>query len=318
MPCYHPLKGFRSRSVGKSGKRKIVFNTNSGFSDMPVQVPCGQCIGCRLERSRQWAVRCVHEAQLHSSNCFITLTFSDAGLALRSQEYEDAGFPDPLFSLSVRDYQLFMKRLRFRFGKRIRYYHCGEYGEKYGRPHYHACIFGFDFPDKVFWKRVDGSSLFISKELDDLWPYGFATIGDVSFKSAAYVARYIMKKVNGDLADSHYETVDEITGEVYFRAPEYTTMSRRPGIASDWFRKYSSDVYPDDFVVMNDTKIRPPRYYDFQYESLSPVDFARIKCARIRAAKKYVDNNTPERLNVRERVKHAQISFLKRSLDREI
>ena len=159
-------------------------------------------------------MRCHHEASLYQDNCFITLTYSDEHLPSDK-------------SLHVDHFQKFMKRLRKRFGEGVRYYHCGEYGEKYMRPHYHACLFNFDFPDKKIWKENNGNRLYISESLSELWPFGFVTIGDVTFESAAYVARYIMKKVNGDLAESHYERVDWDTGEVYHLKPEYTTMSRR-------------------------------------------------------------------------------------------
>lgn len=80
MTCYSPLEGWYSKKRTLSGNRKVVFNLHEGLADRPVTIPCGQCIGCRLERSRQWAVRCVHEASLHTSNCFLTLTFSNIAL----------------------------------------------------------------------------------------------------------------------------------------------------------------------------------------------------------------------------------------------
>ena len=181
----------------------MIFNPKYAYqADQPEKLPCGQCVGCRLERSRQWAIRCMHEAQMHEDNCFITLTFNPESLDDRSNPW----------SLDVRDFQLFMKRLRKKYGAGIRFYHCGEYGELNKRPHYHACIFGFDFPDKRLWKVTNsGHRLYISESLDELWPFGFCTIGNVTFESAAYVARYIMKKVNGDAAADHYEWIDEDT-----------------------------------------------------------------------------------------------------------
>ena len=246
MPCYSPIKGYRSKVLSPNGKRTIVFKPNLGFVDPPVLVPCGQCCGCRLERSRQWAIRCTHEASLHENNCFITLTFNDDNLPSDK-------------SLDVRHFQLFMKRLRKQFGSNIRYYHCGEYGEKFRRPHYHACIFNFDFPDKKIFKISNGHNLYTSVILSEIWPYGFSLIGDVTFQSAAYVARYIMKKVTGDLAKDHYEYIDPDTGEIINLKPEYTTMSRRPGLGKGWFEKYKSDVYPDDFVILNGKKMKPPK-----------------------------------------------------------
>ena len=139
MPCFHPLTGYLARDANASGKRSIVFDPKLALGvDVKRQVPCGRCIGCRLERSRQWAMRCVHEASLYKNNCFITLTFNDYYLP------KDG-------SLHVEHFQKFMKRLRKRFGSGVRYFQCGEYGELLRRPHYHACLFNFDFPDRVLW-----------------------------------------------------------------------------------------------------------------------------------------------------------------------
>ena len=180
MTCFHPIQAYKSTELTKKGKRKIVFKKAEGVPFLELTLPCGQCVGCRLERSRQWAIRCVHEASMHKKNCFITLTFDNQHLP------KDG-------SLDVRDFQLFMKRVRKRFGTNIRFYHCGEYGEKLGRPHYHACLFNFDFEDKILWKEINGQKLYISQSLSELWPFGFSTIGEVTYQSAAYVARYIMK-----------------------------------------------------------------------------------------------------------------------------
>ena len=155
MPCYSPLTGYVSRLANKNGKRPIVFNHRDGFLDLPVQVPCGQCIGCRLERSRQWAIRCVHEASLYDDNCFITLTYTDENLPCRGNRdcdkcdhFKEKRCDGLERGLCKRDFQLFLKRLRKMFGKGVRYHHCGEYGEQLGRPHHHACLFNFNFPDR--------------------------------------------------------------------------------------------------------------------------------------------------------------------------
>lgn len=247
----------------------------------------------------------MHEASLWDDNAFITLTFNDANLPADG-------------SLNVRHYQLFMKRLRKQFGSNIRFFHCGEYGEKFRRPHYHACLFNHDFHDKTLWKVQNDQRLFISADLEKLWPYGFSTTGVVTFQSAAYVARYIMKKVTGDLAEEHYQRVDPETGEITQLRPEYTTMSRRPGIGHGWLKKFYQDIYPDDFVVIKGKRMKPPKYYDRLYEIAYPSDFDEIRRRRILAGKLHVDDNTPERLNVRERVKFAQIDQLPRTIDQEL
>lgn len=293
MACYHPLKGYRSKERNPSGKRSIVFNAKEGFHDLPVDLPCGQCIGCRLERSRQWAIRCVHEASLYDDNCFLTLTYSDEHLP-------------PGGSVVVEHFQKFMKRLRFEFAdRRIRFFHCGEYGDQFGRPHYHACLFNFDFADK---KHVEnspsGEKLYESEVLNRLWNFGRARIGAVTFESAAYVARYITKKLTGARAQE-YEG----------RRPEYVTMSRRPGIGKGWLEKFKSDVFPGDFVVIRGKKMKPPKFYNSQYELLEPGEYAKLKARREVAGSKHSDNNTHDRLIVRKKIQLERFKKLKRSYE---
>jgi len=209
-----------------------------------------------------------------------------------------------------------MKRLRkSQEPKIIRYYHCGEYGDKNGRPHYHACLFNHDFDDKKLWQVTDtGQRLFTSKKLQQLWPYGYSTIGSVTFLSAAYVARYILKKVSGESASKYYEWIDPSTGEIHSIEPEYTTMSLKPGIGKAWFEKYHSDVYPDDFVVMNGKKMTPPKYYDGQYEHEFPTEYKKIKRERMSALNEHKENCTKDRLAVRETVQLKKLEQLKRTL----
>jgi len=300
VACFHPLKGYLR--ISKDGVRSVVFGVHGGYRDKPVSVPCGQCIGCRLERSRQWAIRCAHEASLHERNCFITLTFDDEHIPSDR-------------SLDVRTFQLFMKRLRKRFGDGIRFFHCGEYGETFGRPHYHACLFNFDFEDKVLFKESRGNRLYISESLRELWPFGFSIIGDVTFQSAAYVARYIIKKITGAMAEERYSLVDKVTGELHQIKPEYTTMSRRPGIGALWYERFREDVYPSDFVVMNGKKMKPPKYYDRQYEVEYPSDFEVVKQRRTEKNRKRKGDNVPERLQVREKCTVAKLKRLRREIE---
>lgn len=306
MPCFHPLDAFKPSpdQVAKTGDKRLIFNPSKARNHEPIKVPCGQCVGCRLERSRQWAIRCMHEASMYEDNCFITLTFSPEALEKRKNPK----------SVDVRDFQLFMKRLRKKFGSGIRFYHCGEYGELNARPHYHACLFNFDFPDKELWKITEsGCRLYRSKMLEELWPFGFSTIGSVTFESAAYCARYIMKKINGEQALDHYNDIDYETGEILSeRKPEYTTMSRRPGIGKKWLEKYMDDVYPHDYVVVNGVKCKPPKYYDGVLETERPYEFDEIKEKRLDDISKYAENNTVERLAVREKIQNARLKRLHR------
>jgi len=239
---------------------------------------------------------------MHPRNIFITLTYDNQHLP------EDR-------SLDYRHYQLFMKRLRKKYGEQIRFYMAGEYGETFGRPHYHACMFNFDLEDKKLWKIERNNPLYTSQSLTDLWGMGFTSVGGVTFQSAAYVARYIMKKITGDAAADHYEWMDPETGEFHQRKPEFTNMSRRPGIASAWFSKYMSDVFPSDFVVINGKKVNPPKFYTNQYELLYPDEVGRLKLLRKKKAAKQAANNTPARLKVRKKIMESKISQLKRTIE---
>jgi len=302
--CVRPIRAYQT-SDGS------VFFSEVGQRDFvrTLELSCQQCIECRLERSRQWAVRCVQEASLHVNNCFITLTYAR----------------DPV-TLIYDDFQKFMKRLRKRFacfdvelGHWVpRFFAGGEYGEQLGRPHFHACLFGVDFPDKVFLRRSEsGFDLFRSPVLEALWPSGFSTVGNFSFESAAYVARYVMAKVNGDQAEAWYRVVDPDTGEVIDRVPEFCHMSLRPGIGALWLDRYRSDVYPHGLMVVNGKEVTPPKYYERRYkrfaegsEELASLEERRARARRERG----VQDSTDERLKVREQVAAARVRLYRRKL----
>ena len=295
MTCYHPLLAYRSEG-------KIVFHKPFAFAK-GFNLPCGQCIGCRLKYSQEWAVRLMHENQMHEDSCFITLTMNDEYLMSRENPY----------SLDKSEFQRFMKRLRKRYGKQIRYFHCGEYGEKNSRPHYHAIIFGMDFEDKELFSIRDEIRLYTSETLAELWPYGFVTIGSVTMESCAYVARYVCKKQKGKNAEEHYIRWDPLTGEGTPIEPEYATMSRKPGIGKTWFDNYKNDVYPHDYVVIKKHKIRPPRFYDKQ---LTEQELEKIKEKRAEELPEVIDqyNEAMDRLWVQEAVKENRLKILIRDL----
>jgi hypothetical protein len=295
MTCYHPLLAYRNEG-------KIVFNKPFAFAK-GFNLPCGQCIGCRLKYSQEWAVRLMHENQMHEESCFVTLTMNDEYLQSRK---------NPL-SLDKTEFQRFMKRLRKKYGKKIRFFHCGEYGEKNRRPHYHAILFGVDFEDKELFQTRDEIRLYTSETLAKLWPYGFVTIGEVTMESCAYVARYVTKKVKGKDAENHYIRWDPLTGEGIPIEPEYATMSRKPGIGKEWFDKYKSDVYPHDYVVIKKHKIRPPRFYDNQ---LSEEELEQLKKKRQEELPEVIDkyDENMDRLWVEEAVKENRLKILIRDL----
>lgn len=301
VPCYHPLLAHRlsDGSIAFSGKH----------SDGQIELPCGRCIGCRLERSRQWAVRCLHEASTHDANCFITLTYR--------KEVEP-------FELRYVDFQLFMRRVR-RIRKGVRFFMCGEYrdpdianpesrGFLHG-PHFHAILFGLDFPDRIFWgKGESGEKTYRSALLESLWPHGFSLVGDATFESAGYVARYCTKKISGDLAAEHYVRPDQ-DGVLRSIIPELSHMSLKPGIGSGWFGRFGGDVYPNDHVVVRGVASKPPRYYDKLLEKRDPGLCSELKAERELDGYSRRSDNSFGRLAVKEAVTVAAVSSLsKRSL----
>ena len=272
MSCFYPLR----------------IKTPAGEN---VKVPCGRCRGCRYDKSKDWALRCVHEASMHEKNAFVTLTYNDDHL--------------PPGGVDRREMQLFMKRLRKMIEpETVRFYGCGEYGSKLGRPHYHILLFGYDFPDKEVVRvcpspksgRISGFNsyrLYKSPLLDSLWSKGFNTLGDVCMESAGYVARYVVKKIGGEMAKGHYNG----------KMSEFALMSRRPGIGARWFDKYTFDVYPKDFTTVKGRKFRPSRFYDKMlcrkhfdmYESVKEARKDRVEdpdCVRRRALDKYCEDIT--------------------------
>lgn len=313
MPCNAPLKGWRSKTFNPSGKRGIVFNPALGYTDQPIDVPCGQCILCRLDKSRQWAIRMLDEGRLYKENCFITLTYADEHLP------ENA-------NLNLDDFQKFMKRLRKYYEPRkIRFFHCGEYGanvpekpkhlKQYGisplgRPHYHAILFNLDFRDKILLEEKNGYSLYYSPTLQTIWPLGFNTVAELSADTAMYTARYVTKKINGDKAEDHYKRLYPDTGLIVDVEPEYTTMSRKPGLGSDYYAKYKNDMYPKDFVTEKGKKYRIPTYYDKKLEVDDEKLFNLIKQKRRQAAdEEKMKDDSLRRLSAKVRIQKSKTNL---------
>lgn len=301
MTCFSPLAAYQLAGG------EIVFSERAARSSLlrELSLPCGQCVGCRLERSRQWAVRCMHESQMHERNSYLTLTFDDEN----ALELLPHGC-----SLDYRPFQLFMKRARKASSEKLRFYMCGEYGEDGKRPHYHAIVFGLGFDDLQPWcKSPSGAQLYRSAQLEQLWPHGFSSVGAVTFESAAYVARYVMKKITGREAESHYSRFSPVTGECFNVQPEFNRMSLKPGIGFPWFERYLRDVYPHDHVIVNGVRQKPPKAYDRYLTVLDPQEFEFIEFGRTVRAREILGENTPDRLRVREVVTRARISSLQRN-----
>lgn len=299
MQCFYPVSAYQLESG------EVVFYERKNVA-RSFQVRCGRCIGCKLDRSQSWAQRCLHESQLHEESYFVTLT------------YDENNCPR---SLVYRHFQLFMKRLRRAKGA-VRFFMCGEYGEKLGRPHYHACIFGLKLDDLVVYKRLDsGFVLYTSKFLEGVWEKGFCVIGAISMESAAYVARYCTKKITGDAALAHYTRVCDITGEIYEVEPEFGHMSLKPGIGARWIEKYKTDVFGTgrdvvrNRVIIDGNEQAANGYYKKFFKDNFEDEYGELLVKQYRDSFNYADDCTSERLAIREAVTKARLNMKRRDLE---
>lgn len=258
----------------------------------PLLIPCGRCVKCRVAQSQQWALRCVLEAQMHERSCFLTLTYDKDNLPIDG-------------SLRLDHWQNFAKKVR-RDWRPFRFFMCGEYGDENLRPHYHALMFGLDFSEeRILLRRSKSGDLFTSKPLADAWGKGMVAFGNLTFESAAYVARYCMKKLPSKNMPS-YGRVSE-HGEYYEVKREFATMSRNPGIGATWLDKFLSDVYPSDELVHEGRKFRPSRYFD---QRIDPAFLEGVKEARLAKSVEV----TRERMEVIEECAERRLTFFRREL----
>lgn len=326
MPCFHPQTVYRSKEGRDkiTGKWPIVFKKENGYEDLKLVIPCQQCWGCRLERSRIWAIRCVHENQLYENSEYVTLTYDDKHLP--KMKYID-GKKEIQPSLLKTDLQKFIKRVRKKH--KIRYYSCGEYGEKNARPHYHIIMFGLNLNDRKYYRHDNGNNLYTSATLQKLWNKGHVVTGNVTYESCAYVARYIMKKRLGKDKDTSYMDINHETGVITNeREKEFTTMSL--GIGKEWYKQFKSDIYAEGsegkLTIRGGKSSRPPKYYEDRYEKRARLESLQgdssmlknlltIKSRRKGEAIKKSLENTPERLAVKEKIFETRIKQLKRSIE---
>ena len=278
-------------------KRGFTFRLAEGYREPHAAVPCGQCLGCRLDWAADWALRCEKEAKCWPHNSFVTLTYTDDELPIGATTRS---------TVSKREFQLFMKRLRKELDDQvIRFFASGEYGEKNDRAHYHALLFNCHFPDRVRWRESRGHTLYRSPTLERLWPFGFSTIGEVNFQTANYVARYVVKKLRGSLAQQQYAD----------REPPFVLMSRNPGIGAEWFSRHSTDVFPEGSIIYGENrKRRAPRYFDKLHSREKPFEVAMAKGKRKIIAATARAKSPPSTLEAREQNIKARLSLSGRPL----
>lgn len=311
MPCYHPLEAYEHKWKvnNKTGKPIVLVTGKNGKPPSRINewklihVKCGQCIGCKLNRARQWGVRGVHEAQMHKESCFLTLTYDDSHIPWSSASGEQ--------TLVGKDLQDFVKRLRDRLDYiPIRYISCGEYGEQTHRPHYHMLLFGYKPEDLILYKlSMRGDKYYNSPFLNNVWKHGNVIIGDVNFRSCAYVGRYVTKKLNGEQGEKEYEHIEK----------PFIHASNRPGIGAPWFEEYYKDIYPYDECVIDldgeKRKIPPPEYYDDLYERINPDGMAEVKARRRKKYSKFEEDLYNDRLTFKELYKMKTLEMLRRDIE---
>lgn len=304
MSCDAPMQAYRADKPNPAtGKRPMIFKVNGSFSGVRLMLPCGKCAGCRLENSRRWAVRIMHESKMHATNTFLTLTYNKECLPT-------------VGTLVPTHLQAFHKRLHNRLlssrGEGIRYYGCGEYGDLSKRPHYHSIVFGFDFPDKLIYARGERYNVYQSKMLDEVWGMGACKIGEVNFETAAYVARYCMKKVDGAKRDKGHYLVYDADGLVHERVPEFAHMSRRPGIGTSYFEKFGHEIKTHDSIIVSGKEVPSIRYYDLKIEKEDASKMELIKRKR-RAKAKWLERQI-DRRRVKEKLRGQTLKLKERKL----
>lgn len=244
MACYHPLDGYRLESGGV----RIGFEPE-GSREL-LRIPCGRCLGCRMDYASSWALRLQHEAACWDESIFVTLTYDDECLPWHR-------------GLVISDLQRFLKRFRKEIpgdqeapdGRSpVRFFAAGEYGSTTDRPHWHVALFNARLPG---WRGQSESDA-----LSRLWPAGMHTVSRFSSGRAGYLAGYCVKKVRGRVErERRYGAVNPVTGEWFERRPEFAVMSRRPGIGRYWFDRYRCDLERGFVIEAGGVKRRLPRFY---------------------------------------------------------
>lgn len=260
MRCSSP------RTVGFKADGKTLAWSQRDFNKeyATFQLPCGKCLECRLEYASQWAIRCVHEAQMHEKNAFITLTYSDEFL------------PGP--KLVYADFQKFMKRLRHKLDAPLGVFVTGEYGEKNKRPHWHCIVFGWCPPDGMHeYTNERGDRIYTSDVLNKLWGKGKCDFGSVTLESAGYCARYSAKKIvhgpNQKVCEADFHDFQPISKK-----------SSKNAIGKKWIEKFWPDVFQYGRLVLPSGETAPiPRYYEKWFKENHPEKFleyiSKRKCA---------------------------------------
>lgn len=297
MPCSNPSRVWYHRETNPSGKRPTTYSIKHALDPSePFEQRCGRCTYCRLRYASEWGVRCEKEASLWPSNHFITLTYDNEHLPQHN-------------GLVLEDVPLFVKRLRRAFDEtNLRTFGCAEYGTKTLRPHYHLLLFNSPLYDLKLYSQNNNNPLYTSNTLSKLWPKGLSTIGEVTFQSASYVARYNSKYTSSHHRLSHLTSSGEV---IELPPPQSICPSKRPAIGRAWVEKYADQLFRDDFIYSRGYKMPIPRYFNKVLEELDPQKYAELKDMRsLRAAKHARERETIDYRAFREYRKiHDSLDF---------
>lgn len=349
MTCYHPLyrielltkkkkvaedghKYFATQIIPSSKIENYLKKTSFQSISKIQEIPCRNCIGCRLDYSREWANRGYLESKCHLQNWFVTLTYDENNM-VKKDHFEDKNgitWYDEEWNgtLQGKDFTAFMKELR-QIMKReynedgIRFMGCGEYGEENQRPHYHLILFGLNLPADTFFEPriINKETYYRNKIIERAWNKGISNISEASWNNIAYTARYITKKINGKLSDEYYNSKGQ--------DKEFMRSSRMGGIGKPYYDLHKDKIYEnDEIIITNKTgtiSCRPPKYFDYLYEKENPKRMKEIKIKRIKEGKisdrlkdQQASYDKLDRLAIQERTKDERTQLLIRQFEKKV
>lgn len=348
MPCYHPLirvenlnkiqkaldghKYFKATIEHPNDYLQRIEELKNNLNYRYQLIPCGNCIGCRLEYSREWANRGYLETKSWKQNWFVTITYDDENMTTLEEtkdQNEITYWNNGTWNgtLVPKELTQFIKNVRQIMKRKynednIRFMACGEYGEEGQRPHYHIIFFNLNLPTDTFFepKIINKETYFRNKIIEQAWTKGISNISEATWNNIAYTARYITKKVNGKTSSEHYASKGQ--------TKEFLRVSRAPGIGRYYYDEKKEEIYKNDEIIIVNKEgaisTKPPKYFDKLYEKDNPEHWKEIKAKRIRMAKmnaKLEDQtHSLTRLNhlaIKERTKASKVQTLKRSMEKK-
>ena len=270
ISCFRPLYAYRDDLKGdiKFLSGSLAFSQwKNGNYPWKMLIPCGKCVGCRLDYASKWSMRCQLEASCWNDNYFITLTYDDEHLPVRKHKVVDKETGEVIkdefvATLVPEHFTKFIKDLRRYYDyhfhhQNIRFFGCGEYGSKSWRPHYHIILFNCPILDlKEHTKNFRGDVLYTSELLSSIWKNGFVTVGECNYETCSYVARYTLKK----------QGISQLEYDDRGIEREFVRCSRMPAIGDTYFSKHVDEIKLTDNIILphngSPLVFKPPRYFE--------------------------------------------------------